>query len=136
MNREILRRLMRLETEAVKTAKRYDPKTFAVKMALMAIVAHHVGRRATNESIATAYARSLNLNDRELKHKLANSRDDLWAKTIAQLKTLVEQRGGRLKKTSAEDGNFRDGFEVLAELYNEIPEDMKATEDAVTQLTQ
>ena len=102
--------------------------------ALMATVAFHGGKWSGGESQATAFARALDMRNDELKRALSPGYDgpNLSRLMLEKLNSLVAARGGR---PIAENGELiletpkyddrHDGFEVLDELYQEIPDELK-----------
>ena len=112
-------------------ANEVNTKWWGYKSALMAVVAFHGGKMSGGESQATAFARALEMTNGELKRALSPGYDgpDLMRLTVEKLNTMVAARGGRpvtkngsLNLEAGSPGDDRrDGFEVLDELYEEIP---------------
>jgi len=135
MRADIRRRIERLEAKLGKSdANEVNTKRWGFWSALMAIVAVHGGKLSGGESQATAFARALDMRNDELKRALSPGYDgpNLSRLTLEKLNSLVAARGGR---PIAENGELiletpkyddrHDGFEVLDELYQEIPDQLK-----------
>ena len=113
-------------------------KRWGLKLALMAIVAFHVGKLSGGESHATAFARALDMTNDEFKNALNPACDgpDFWPLVLERLNTMVAARGGRpitengspILERPRQDDDRRDGFEVLDELYQEIPDRIKKSQ--------
>jgi hypothetical protein len=129
MRRGLQARIERLEGQAAKVpARDHDMNEYRRKTALMAIVAAHVGKWGERDSLAEAYARALGISSAELKRALdPDVHDDagIWDKTITLLEDLVAQRGGRRQDIPTEEDSWSDRFEVLRELYDEVPQRLK-----------
>jgi hypothetical protein len=98
------------------------------------IVAFHAGKLSGGESLATAHARALGLSNDESFSAYSPDRDgpSISQLTLAKLNSLIGVRGGRpvaengkLVFETPEDDGRRDGFVVLDELYEEIPQEIK-----------
>jgi hypothetical protein len=94
MKSNILRRLARLEDDARRGSGEPNPQYFAVKKALIAIVAAHVGEWEPGQAMATACANALEISASELKQRLGRSPSGPWAATVAHLETLAGPSGG------------------------------------------
>ena len=135
MKRDIGRRLARLEAKLLKSPAKKVDEWGGFKWALMAIVAIHSGQMSAGDSFMTALAGGLGMTGLELKDALRSDHDgpDFWPLTLEKLNDLVIARGAR---PIIENGSLilegpgqggqgddrRDGFDVLDELYQEIPE--------------
>ena len=124
------------ELEAIldkRTPKKVDERS-EPELGLQVIVAFHAGKLSGGELLATAFARGLGMTNDELKRAYSPDYDGpgLSQLTNKKLNSLVATRGGRpivendklIFETPKDDGS-RDGFEVLDELYEEIPEEIK-----------
>jgi hypothetical protein len=136
MNKDMLKRLARLEAKlGISDANTVDTNRARFRTAMMAIVAFHVGKFSGGESQATAFARALDMTNGELKRALTPGHDgpNFWPLMLERLNTLIALRGGRaisqngflVAEEPSQDDDRRDGFDVLDELYQEIPEDIK-----------
>jgi hypothetical protein len=129
MRRGLRARIELLEGRAAKVpAGHHDMNEYRRKTALMAIVAAHVGKWGERDSPAEAYARALGISAAELKRALdPDAHDDagIWDKTLSLLEDLVAQRGGRRQDIPTEEDSRRDGFEVLRDLYDKVPQRLK-----------
>jgi hypothetical protein len=134
MKVQIRRRLARLEAQ-LSAANEFDV-WYQFKSAAMSIVGFHAGNLVAGESLATAFARALEIAPSELKNALGPDRNDgpdVWSMTLEKLNSLVVTRGGRpivengslnLERPRADD-DWRSGLEVLDELFDELPEDIR-----------
>jgi hypothetical protein len=113
-----------------------DSKQFKFKMAVMSIVAFHAGGMTPADSFATALARGLSITARELKSALNPDNDDrldVWALVLDKLNDLSVSRGcppifedgSFTVEGSRDDHDRRDGLDVLDQLYEEIPEEVR-----------
>jgi hypothetical protein len=136
MRADIRRRIARLEAKlGMSDANKADTKRAGFRSAMMAIVAFHVGKYSGGESQATALARALGMTNGELKRALTPGHDgpNFWPLMLERLNTVIALRGGRaisqngflVAEKPSQDDDRRDGFAVLDELYQEIPEDIK-----------
>jgi hypothetical protein len=136
MKKNQLKRLARLEAILGKSdPNEVDMKRWGFKSALMATAAFHVGKLSGGESHATAFARALDMTHGELKNTLSPDYDppDFWPLVLETVNTMVAARGGRpitengspILERPRQDDDRRDGFEVLDELYQEIPDELK-----------
>lgn len=127
MKRDIGRRLARLEAKLLKSPAKEVDQAWEFKFALMQVVAFHIGKLSEGGSIATAFARALGMTDLEFKHALG---PDFWPLTLEKLNDLVIARGARpiiengtlILEGPGQGDDRRNGFDVLDELYQEIPE--------------
>jgi hypothetical protein len=136
MRRDIRRRLDRLEAQFNKCAANEINPWSEFRSALMSIVGFHVGGWSAGESPATALARALDMTAPELKSALTPDDPggpEIWPMILERLNTLVTARGGRpimengsliFDRTREDDGR-RNGFDVLDELYEDIPSGLK-----------
>jgi hypothetical protein len=133
---DLRRRIDRLEAKLGKSdANKVNTKGLRLKLALMAIVAFHVGKLSGAESHATAFAAALDMTNDEFENALNPACDgpDFWPLVLERLNTMVAARGGRpitedgslILERPRQDDDRRDGFEVLDELYQEIPDELK-----------
>lgn len=136
MRADIRRRIARLEAKlGMNDANKVNTKGAGFRSAMMATVAFHVGKFSRGESQATAFARALDMTNGELKRALTPGHDgpDFWPLMLERLNTVIALRGGRaisqngflVAEEPSQDDDRRDGFDVLDELYQEIPEDIK-----------
>ena len=135
MKMQSRKRLERLEAQ-MGQINEFDLRSYEYKSALISIVGFHVGKLNARESLATAFARALEITPGEFKKALdRDSYDgpDFWPKTLEKLNSLVVTRGGRpifengsliLERPRADD-DWRSGLEVLDELFEELPQDIK-----------
>jgi hypothetical protein len=139
MKKQQLKRLARLEAILGKSnPNEVDMKRWGFKSALMAIVAFHMGKLSDGESHATAFARALDMRNDEFKNALNPACDgpDFWPLVLERLNAMVAARGGRpitengspILERPRQDDDRRDGFEVLDELYQEIPDRIKKSQ--------
>jgi hypothetical protein len=133
MRADIRRRIARLEAKlGMSDANKVNTKWAGFRSAMMATVAFHVGKFSGGESQATAFARALDMTNGELKRALNPAHDgpDFWPLMLERLNTVIALRGGRaisqngflVAEEPSQEDDRRDGFEVLDELYQEIPE--------------
>jgi hypothetical protein len=129
-------RLAKLEARrSHRGANKSDWNHFKFKMAIMSIVAFHVGALTTADSFAMALARGLCITGISLKRALGpdnHDPSDVWALVLDKLNDLLVARGSR---AIYEDGFFTvegshdddrlDGLDVLDQLYDEIPGTVK-----------
>ena len=136
MRKDILTRIARLEAKfGMRKGNEAQTKWGRFKWALMDIVAFHAGKFSSGESLAAAFARALGMKTMDLKNALSpdnRNGPDIWAIGLEKLNALVAARGGRLIAENGklvvearQDDDRRDGFEVLDELYQEIPDEFK-----------
>jgi hypothetical protein len=130
-------RLARLEAQqSHHGANKSDSKQFKFKMAITSIVAFHAGALTPADSFATALARGLCITTLELKTALSpdnHDRFDLWARVLEKLNDLSASRGGPpmiengslIFEGSQENDDGSGGLEMLDQLYDEIPNDLK-----------
>jgi hypothetical protein len=136
MKKDMLRRLARLEAKLGK-GKAYEvDKWYGSKVALMSVVAFHAGKMSAKESLATAFARALGMTSYDLNNALRRDNYDgpeVWSLVLEKLNATIAARGGRpitengslILERPRQDDDRRDGFEVLDELYQEIPDEIK-----------
>jgi hypothetical protein len=136
---DLRRRIDRLEAKLGKSDANkvdVDTKGLRLKLALMAIVAFHVGKLSGGEALATASARALDMTTDDLKNAFRPGNHDgpePWPLFLEKLNIMVAARGGRpitengsrILERPRQDDDRRDGFEVLDELYREIPDEIK-----------
>jgi hypothetical protein len=132
MKRDMGRRLARLEAKLLKSPAKEVDQAWEFKFALMQVVAFHIGKLSEGGSIATAFARALGMTGPEFKHALEPGYDgpDFWPLTLEKLNDLVIARGARpimengslILEGPGQGDDRRNGFDVLDELYQEIPE--------------
>lgn len=101
----------------------------------MAIVGFHAGKLSAGESLATAFARALGMTTRELNKAFSPHNQDgpeVWPLMLEKLNDLAAARGGcpitengSLILEPRQGDDQRNGFDVLDELYQEMPEEMK-----------
>ena len=130
-------RLERLEAQLGTSApNESDSNSYRYKFALILILSFHAGSWTMRDAPVTALARALDMTGHELKSALNpcnHEGPDVWPIVLEKLDALVATRGGRplmqnglliLERPSAGD-DWRNGFDVLDELYEEMPQDMK-----------
>jgi hypothetical protein len=135
MKRDIGRRLARLEAKLLKSPAKKVDEWGGFKWALMAIVAIHAGEMSAGDSFMTALAGGLGMAGLELKDALRPDHDgpDLWTLVLEKLNDLATARGGRpiaengspILEGPGEGDDRRNGFDVLDELYQEIPDEIR-----------
>jgi hypothetical protein len=146
MNKHQLRRLARLEAILAKSEAYEVDKWYEYKFALMSVVAFHAGKLSPRESIATAFARALGMTSFDLNNALRGDNYDgpkFLPLFLEQLNTMISARGGRpitengspILERPRQDDHRRDGFEVLHELYQEIPDEIKKSHNLLPYLS-
>lgn len=134
MKSDLHKRLERLEALAKASVNEIDLGRYDLKLAAMAIVSFHSGNLTGQSSQAIAIAETLDMTAAELKQAIGSGNASMiWRRTLDVLNDLVVKRGAM---PIMEDGEFilttpgqgddrRNGFDVVDELYQEIPEDLK-----------
>jgi hypothetical protein len=141
---ELRRRIARLEDKLGK-GKAYEvDKWYEYRLALMSLVAIHAGKLSSEESLATAFARALGMTSYAFNNALRGDNYDgpkIWPLFLEKLNTMVAARGGRpitengsLVLERRQDDDRRAVFEVLHELYREIPDEIKKRRDLLPSL--
>lgn len=137
MKTHIKARIARLEAQrSNRIADKNDSKQFQFKMAVMSVVAFHAGELTFGDSFASALARGLSITSLELKNALKSNNCDrlnVWALVLEKLNDLSVLRGGLpiiedrslIFRESQENDDRADSLEMLDQLYDEIPNDLK-----------
>lgn len=133
---DLRRRIAQLEDKLGKGKAYKVDKWYEYRFALMSVVAFHAGKLSSEESLATAFARALGMTSHDLNNALRGDNYDgpkVWPLFLEKLNTMVAARGGRpIAKNGSPNleaerpgDDRRDGYEVLDELYQEIPDEIK-----------
>lgn len=141
---ELRRRIARLEAKLGKGEPYKIDEWYGYRFALMSVVAFHAGKLSSEESLATAFARALDMTPYEFNALKGDNHlwPKVWPLFLEKLDTMVAARGGRsitqsgslsLERPHQDDGR-RDGFEVFDELYNEIPDEVKKSRNLLPSL--